>query len=184
MSSLKPIDPMRAAELMRDGAVLIDIREADEHARERIAGARHHSLSRIDAETPARPGDSVVIFHCRSGARTEANAGRLASAAACEAYVLQGGIEAWKKAGLPVALDRRQPIELMRQVQIAAGGLALSGALLGCFVAPAFYALSALVGAGLMFAGITGYCGMATLLGAMPWNRRARALAVAGGARR
>jgi rhodanese-related sulfurtransferase len=176
VSSLTSVTPERAAELVRQGAILIDIREADEHAREHIVGVRHHALSRIGIESPARPGDEIVIFHCRSGARTRANAGRLANAAACEAYVLEGGIEAWKKAGLPVNEDRSQPIELMRQVQIAAGGLALLGAALGYFVTPAFYALSALVGAGLMFAGLTGYCGMATLLAAMPWNRRAAAV--------
>ena len=56
---------------MRNGAVLVDIREADEHAREHIPGARHHALSRIDNDTPLRPGDDVLVFHCRSGARTK-----------------------------------------------------------------------------------------------------------------
>jgi len=184
VSSLTSITPERAAELVRQGAILVDIREADEHARERISGARHHALSRVGIESPAQPGDDILIFHCRSGARTRANAGRLANAAACDAYVLEGGIEAWKKSGLPVTVDRRQPIELMRQVQIAAGSLALLGAVLGFLVAPAFHALSALVGAGLMFAGITGYCGMATLLGTMPWNRRTGTFAAAGGSSR
>ena len=174
MSSLPSISPERAAELMRKGAVLIDIREADEHARERIPGARHHALSQLDTADPARPGDEVVVFHCRSGARTKANAPRLAATApGCEAYVLEGGLDAWKRAGLPTALDTRQPIEIMRQVQIAAGSLVLAGVVLGAWVAPGFYALSALVGAGLTFAGITGFCGMARLLAAMPWNRRA-----------
>src|ERR1700687_4653975 len=71
MSKLQTISPERAAELVRAGAVLIDIREADEHARERIPGARHHALTRIDRESPARGGDDVLIFHCRSGARTQ-----------------------------------------------------------------------------------------------------------------
>ena len=93
----------------------------------------------------------------------------------CETYILEGGIDAWKKAGLPVALDRSQPIDIMRQVQIVAGSLVLIGAVLGFFVAPGFYALSAFVGAGLLFAGISGFCGMAKLLGLMPWNRQARA---------
>ena len=106
MSNLQTITPERAAALMREGAVLVDVREADEHARERIPGARHHALSRLDAEHPARPGDDVLIFHCRSGARTQANAPRLAAADECETYILEGGIDAWKKAGLPVALDR------------------------------------------------------------------------------
>jgi len=173
MGTLKAITPERAAELIRAGAALVDIREADEHARERIPGARHHALSRLDMERPASPGDKLVIFHCRSGARTQANAPRLAAAApGCEAYLIEGGLDAWKKAGLPVVLDRRQPIEIMRQVQIAAGSLVLLGMVLGAFVSPAFYALSAFVGAGLVFAGVTGFCGMAKALALMPWNRR------------
>jgi len=174
VADLKTISPERAADLVRSGAVLIDIREADEHAREHIPGARHHSLIRVDRESPARSGDDVLIFHCRSGARTTGNAPRLAAAAqTCEAYILEGGLEAWKKAGLPVTLDRSQPIDIMRQVQIAAGSLVLLGVVLGAFVSPGFYALSGFVGAGLLFAGISGFCGMARLLAVMPWNRRA-----------
>jgi rhodanese-related sulfurtransferase len=176
MTALKTISPKDAADLVREGAVLIDVRDADEHARERIPGARHHALSRLDVDTPVRPGDDILVFHCRSGARTSGNAGRLAAAAQdCEAYILEGGLDAWKKAGLPVTLDRRQPLELMRQVQIAAGMLILLGVLLGAFVAPGFYALSGFVGAGLLFAGVTGFCGMARMLAVMPWNKRAAA---------
>ena len=174
MSKQQTISPERAAELVRAGAVLIDIREVDEHARERIPGARHHALSRIDRDSPARNGDDVLIFHCRSGARTKGNAARLAAAAQdCEVYILDGGIDAWKKAGLPVALDRSQPIEIMRQMQIAAGSMVLLGVVLGALVAPGFYALSGFVGAGLLLAGVSGFCGMARLLAIMPWNRRA-----------
>jgi rhodanese-related sulfurtransferase len=173
MTDLKTISPQRAAELMRQGAVLVDVREADEYAREKIPGARHHALSRIDAEHPARPGDDILIFHCRSGARTKGNAPRLAQAAgSCAAFVLEGGLDAWKKAGLPVAQDRRQPLEMNRQVQIAAGSLIVAGVALGWLVNPNLFALSGFVGAGLMFAGITGTCGMARLLDLMPWNRR------------
>ena len=173
MADLKTISPQRAAELLRGGAILVDIREADEHAREHIPGARHHALTRIDRESPARSGDDVLIFHCRSGARTKGNAPKLAAAApACEAYILDGGLDAWKKAGLPVTLDRSQPIDIMRQVQIVAGSLVLIGVVLGALVSPGFYALSGFVGAGLLFAGASGFCGMARLLAVMPWNRR------------
>ena len=103
MADLKAISASRAAEMVRDGAVLVDIRERDEHHRERIPGARHHALSMIDASSPARPGDEVLIFHCGSGARTKAYAAKLAASAPCEVYVLEGGIGAWKRAGLPVA---------------------------------------------------------------------------------
>ena len=174
MTQLKTISPARAAELVRAGAVLIDIREADEHARERIPGAQHHALSRIDHNTPVRAGDDVLIFHCRSGARTKGNAVRLAAAAPkCETYILEGGLNAWKKAGLPVTLDRGQPIDLMRQMQIAAGSLALLGVVLGTWVNPDFYVLPAFIGAGLVVAGVTGVCPMVRLLQRMPWNRRA-----------
>ncbi|MFZ5781395.1 MAG: rhodanese family protein [Pseudomonadota bacterium] len=169
--SLPTIDVARARALLDEGAVMIDVREADEHARERLPGAHSHPLSRL-ASVEAQP-DQVVIFHCRSGARTSANATKLAGAAPCEAYILEGGLEAWKKAGLPVAIDRRQPLEIMRQVQIVAGSLVLLGVVLGVSVAPAFFALSAFVGAGLAFAGITGWCGMAKLLAVLPWNRPA-----------
>ena len=173
MSALPTISPQRAAELMRNGATLIDIREADEYARERIPGARHHALARIDAETPARPGDQVLVFHCRSGARTKANASRLAAAAnGCEVYALEGGLDAWKQAGLPTRIDRKQPIEMNRQVQIGAGSLVLLGVALGALAWPGFYALSGFVGLGLLFAGISGFCGMARVLALMPWNRR------------
>jgi rhodanese-related sulfurtransferase len=176
MSQLKTISPDHAARLIRSGAVLVDIREADEHAREHIPGARHHALSRIDHDTPLCAGDDVVIFHCRSGARTKGNAARLATASSsCETYILDGGLDAWKKAGLPVALDRSQPIEIMRQVQIVAGSLVLAGIVLGALMAPGFYALSGFVGAGLLFAGVSGFCGMVRLLAVMPWNRRTHA---------
>jgi rhodanese-related sulfurtransferase len=173
MSELKTISPQRAAELMRKGAMLVDIRDADEHARERIPGARNHALARLDQDSPARSGDDVLIFHCKSGMRTKGNADRLAAAACdCNAYILEGGLDAWKKAGLPVALDRKQPIEIMRQVQIAAGSLVLLGVALGAWLNPEFYAVSGVIGAGLIFAGVSGFCGMARLLSAMPWNKR------------
>lgn len=178
--SLPIIDVARARALIDQGAVLVDIREADEHARERVPGARHNPLSRL-APVDA-PAGAAVIFHCRSGARTAANAGRLADAAGCDAYLLEGGIDAWKRAGQPLATPPRsvrQPIEIMRQVQITAGSLVLLGVILGFAVSPKFFALSGFIGAGLTFAGISGWCGMAKLLALMPWNRAAaRAMGV------
>ncbi|MGE5150813.1 MAG: rhodanese family protein [Rhodospirillaceae bacterium] len=165
--TLQTIDPVTARRLIDDGALLVDIREPGEYAREHMPGALNAPLSRLDTLPAAA---RTIIFHSRSGARTSGNALRLAAAAGCEAYILDGGIDAWKKAGLPV--DRREPIAIERQVQITAGALVLTGVLLGIWIAPAFLALSGFVGAGLMFAGISGWCGMAKLLGLMPWNRR------------
>lgn len=173
---MKTITPQDAARLLHEGATLVDVREPDEHARERIPGARNLPLSRLEEAELAVHQGRPVLFHCRSGARTQGNAARLAAkAGACEAYVVEGGLQAWKQAGLPVAEDRRQPLELMRQVQIAAGTMVVLGVLLGVLVSPWFLALSGFVGAGLVFAGVTGTCGLASLLRLMPWNRAATA---------
>lgn len=170
--SLPKIKPAEARRLL-DSALLIDIREADEHAREKIRGARHLPLSKLDEADFALYQGKPVIFHCKSGARTQANAPRLAAKLSepCEAFIVEGGLDAWRKAGLPVVNDRRQPLELQRQVQIGAGSLAVVGTLLGLFVSTWFFAVPAFVGAGLITAGFTGFCGMARILMRAPWNR-------------
>ena len=165
---LSPADTRAAID---GGARLVDIRDADEHARERIPGAINLPHARI-ADLP-RDGQPVV-FHCRSGTRTAANSAQLADAAGnSSVYILDGGIDAWRSAGHATIADNSQPLEIMRQVQITAGALVLAGVLLGLFVAPGLIGLSALVGAGMVFAGATGWCGMASLLRVMPWNRHA-----------
>jgi rhodanese-related sulfurtransferase len=173
--SLATLSPIEAKRLLDQGAILVDIREADEHARENIPGARLAPLSRLDQTDLAIPEGQPVIFHCRSGARTQGNATRLAATAggACEAFILEGGLDAWKKAGLPVAVDRRQTLELQRQVQIGAGSMAFLGTMLGLLVSSWFFAIPAFVGAGLTVAGVTGFCGMARILRKAPWNRTA-----------
>ena len=171
--TIQTISAEQARRLLGEGATFVDIRPADEHAREHIAGGRNVPLDTLHKD--ALP-DGAIIFHCRSGMRTQANAAKLAAAAdGQQCYVLEGGIDGWRKAGQATLADAGQPIELMRQVQLAAGGLVLLGVILGFAVAPAFFALSAFVGAGLMMAGATGWCGMATMLRAMPWNRQASA---------
>jgi rhodanese-related sulfurtransferase len=172
MSLLNPMSPHDLKRRLDAGdAVLIDIRDSDEHAREHIVGARLAPLSAIDSHDFDRDHDKAAVFHCRSGMRTQANAAKLLARGFREAYYLDGGIEAWKSAGFPVHANRRAPIEIMRQVQITAGALVLLGAVLGWLIDPAFHALSAFIGAGLAFAGATGWCGMAMLLKAAPWNR-------------
>ena len=174
--SVRIVSPQNAHELIGRGAVLVDIRAADEYAREHIAQAHNISMERLaGGGLPAGEIDAV-IFHCRSGNRTRTNAGALGACARGEVYVLEGGLDAWKKAGLPVIVDAAQPLELSRQVQIVAGSVVVLGAVLGATVAPWFHALSALVGAGLVFAGLSGFCGLARVLMRMPWNRRAAAV--------
>lgn len=168
LTSLPPADV--ATRLKQGKAILVDVREPDEFAREHVAGAVSAPLSAFDA-AHLGAGDMAVVFTCRSGARTAANCDRLAARVEGSAFVMEGGLGAWKAAGLPVIQDREAPLEMMRQVQIAAGGLALLGVILAVGVHPGFMGLSAFVGAGLMVAGLTGFCGMAKVLAVMPWNR-------------
>ncbi len=162
------LDAKQVRQYLANGALLVDVRSADEHRRERIEEAVSCPLPAIRLpETEA----GIVIFHCRSGFRTkEAEQALIQAAQGRQAFVLQGGLNAWKKAGLPVIADKRQPLPLMRQVHIAAGSLVLSGSVLGYAVSPWFYFLCAAVGCGLLIAGLTGFCGMARLLKHMPWN--------------
>ena len=163
-----------AAARQRAGARLIDIREPDEYAHEHIKGAQLVSLSALEkgARLQAWSGETV-IFYCQSGTRTSANAARLAALGSpATVCLLSGGLQAWKQAGLSVEENASAPLPIMRQVQIAAGSLVLGGVVLGYTVSSAFYLLSGFVGGGLIFAGITGFCGMAQLLLKMPWNTR------------
>lgn len=173
MATLTPIDARSLASRMKtNDLTLIDIREPDEFAREHIEGAVSLPLSRLEAGHVALRGTTPVAFTCRSGMRTNANCDRLAGHVGEPAFVLQGGLEGWKQAGLLTKANRKAPLEIMRQVQIAAGSIVVVGAILSTTVNPAFIWLSAFIGAGLTFAGASGWCGMARLLAVMPWNRR------------
>ncbi len=99
--ALPKIDPTAARRLLKQGAILVDIREADEFARENIAGADHLPLSRLHEADLAVKAGNTVIFHCKSGARTSMNASRLAAKVngACQAFILDGGLDAWKRSG-------------------------------------------------------------------------------------
>lgn len=172
--SVRTVPPAEVTKMMGGGdAVLIDVRGDMEHAREHIAGCKHLPLDRFSPEAAqAEIGEAKrVVFYCQSGMRTGSAAGRFADLPCEEIYILEGGLSAWKDAGLPTQVNRKVPIDLMRQVQIGAGSLVLLGVLLGLFVHPGFYGLSAFVGAGLLVAGLTGFCGMARILALMPWNQ-------------
>jgi rhodanese-related sulfurtransferase len=174
--SIPQISPVEAKRRLDAGtAILIDIREPAEHARENIADARLVPLSRLSADQFAREraAATAIIFHCQSGNRTCVNFEKLEAVGLPDIFVLEGGLGAWKQAGLPTRLDRKQPIELQRQVMIAAGTLILTGLILAYLVSPWFIALSAFMGCGLVFAGLSGWCGLAKLLTLMPWNRLA-----------
>lgn len=174
MTKLDPIDPQTVAHRLNSGSLtLIDIREADEHAREHIPGAVSLPLSGLKDGRLSVPSEGELAFHCKSGMRTSMNSAELARSTGDPCLMMEGGLEAWKKAGLPVQADSSAPLELNRQVQITAGLMILTGVILALVLHPAFIWLSAFVGAGLTFAGLTGWCGMGLLLARAPWNRQA-----------
>ena len=148
---------------------LIDVRTPAEHGAVHIAGSRLMPLDRLDpAAVKAAAGPCVLI--CQSGKRSQLAYDKLTAAGCQNLSVLEGGIAAWESAGLSVNRGAKA-ISLERQVRIAAGSLVLVGVILGTWLHPGFYGISAFVGAGLVFAGVTDWCGMAMLLAKMPWNR-------------
>lgn len=167
------VSPERLQAWMRDGeAVVIDVREDFERQAERIAGSKHVPLGQLDvAALRTEHPDARIVFQCRTGRRSR-DAAEEFMAHGGEGFHLGGGIVAWKDRGLPVERTAGAPrIDIMRQVQITAGSLVVLGVLLGVLVSPWALALSAFVGGGLIFAGASGWCGMAKLLTRMPWNR-------------
>jgi rhodanese-related sulfurtransferase len=155
--------------------VMIDVRTPAEFSEVRATRAKNVPLDTVRPKVLFESGnlrkDRPVYLICRTGARAAKAAEKFAAQGFDQAVVVEGGTEAWGAAGLPLERSASKAISLERQVRIAAGALVLTGVLLAYFVNPAFLALSAFVGAGLIFAGITGWCGMGLLLAKFPWNR-------------
>jgi rhodanese-related sulfurtransferase len=154
---------------------LLDVRTPVEFAEVHVPQARNMPLDVLVPNALVRAGilskDEPVYLLCRSGARAEIAVEKFSMAGFENAVVVEGGTLAWSEAGLPVERGRTRVISLERQVRIAAGLLVLTGVLLGHFLNPWFIGLSAFVGAGLVFAGVTDFCGMGLLLAKLPWNK-------------
>ena len=170
------ITPQQLAELRQRGAKveLIDVRTPVEFREVHVDFARNIPLDQLDAGAvaTARNGSAHEPLYviCRSGSRGQQACERFRKAGYDNVVNVEGGTTAAVEAGLPVVRGK-QTMSLERQVRIAAGTLVLTGAVLGWFVHPACIGLSAFVGAGLIFAGMTDTCGMGMLLARMPWNQ-------------
>ena len=174
--SIAVVNPQAFAKLCNEGKKieLVDVRTPIEYREVHVVIARNVPLDQIDpaALMQARKGSAnePLYFICRAGGRGQQACEKFLNAGFSSVVNVEGGTLACVEAGLPVVRGRKA-VSLERQVRIAAGSLVLLGAALGWFLSPAFIGLSAFVGAGLIFAGITDTCGMGMILARMPWNQ-------------
>lgn len=159
--------------LERDKALLIDVREPGEFFAEHIRGAKLMSLSRFNSTVIPQDNNRKIVFQCQSGTRSAQAAQKMFDLGFDEVFHLQGGLPTWKAAGYPTEVNKNAPISMFRQVQIVAGSLIFLGTMLGAFVSPWFLIISGFVGCGLVFAGVSNTCAMATLLAKLPYNKKA-----------
>ena len=155
-----------------ENGLFIDVRSPLEYREVHASGAENIPLDSLDAEALIKAADGKDIFIiCKSGQRG-AKACQLISQSGYENVInIEGGTDEWVKAGKPVIRSEKSIISLERQVRIAAGFLVFAGALLTLLVHQWFIAVPLFVGAGLVFAGISNFCGMGLLIARMPWNK-------------
>jgi rhodanese-related sulfurtransferase len=152
---------------------LLDVRTPPEYASAHVPGAKLIPLNelKIDAFLAQhKPGRPIYVL-CQTGVRATKAIEQFERAGCDDCVLVEGGTQGWIDAGLPVHLGARTVLPLMRQVQIAVGSLSTMGAVLALAVNAWFAVLPLFLGCGLLFAGITGTCGMALVLARLPWNR-------------
>ena len=183
--SIRTISPRELHALKASGQSvdLIDVRTSMEFREVHAEDACNVPLDTLEPATVMRSrnahADQPLYVICRGGGRSKQACEKFTTDGFPNVVNVEGGTLAWIEAGLPVVRGRKV-VSLERQVRIAAGMLVLLGIVLGWFVHPAFLALSAFVGAGLVYAGATDRCGMGLLLARLPWNRGDRCACTSG----
>ena len=175
--SYKRIHPLDLMHQQTDDICILDVRTSAEVKAAALPNCLHiplHELSaeRLQAEITKSGKDGTRVYLlCQAGRRAEMAADALKGNVQAELVIIEGGMNAVKQSNIPLANQGRRIIPLERQVRIAAGSIVLIGAALGTWVNPAFYGLSAFVGGGLVFAGITDICPMGMMIAKAPWNK-------------
>ncbi len=173
--ALKTVDPETLYYWLKEGKVrLIDIREASEFIKERIPGACLHPYTSLALGEFREDERRIGVFYCRSGHRTTLLAKRLLASGFDEVYHLEGGILAWKKAGLPLLVNQRPIPDLTRQVFLLAGLLLFVALFLAWQGLTQFLILGIIVALSLFLAGLTDPCLLKAPLFLLPWNRSPR----------
>ena len=172
-----PVSPRELRGLLAGGGVeLLDVRTPGEFAGAHIPGARLTPLDELDAAALLQergPNGQPIYVLCQTGGRARRAIEKFERAGCDDCVLVEGGMEAWLNAGLPVNRGPSQVLPLMRQVQIVVGSLSAAGAALALTVNPWFALIPLVTGGGLLFAGLSGFCGLALVLAKMPWNRTA-----------
>lgn len=171
---LRSVSAQQLAVLAGSGKLhILDVRTPGEFASLRIAGSVNVPFERLDPPALlARFGaDTPLYCVCQTGTRSQLAADRLRAAGFTNVVHVDGGTNAWTSADLPLLRGERSVISLERQVRIAAGLISVLGIIAGALIHPAGYVVSALVGAGLVYAGVTNTCGMSMVLARLPWNQ-------------
>ena len=169
MNLLSPLEAQSS--LTKPDTCLLDVRTAVEFREKHIPGSRHIPVDELAARSGELDPAQHHVLVCHSGKRAERAREILAKSAFHDLSLLEGGVVAWEEGHLPLERSRRRILPLMRQVQLVIGVLALTGSVLAIAINPWFALIPAFLGAGLTMAGTTGWCGLAHLLAAMPWNR-------------
>ncbi len=167
----------RELEVLRENGQaieLIDVRTPAEYSECHVTSARNVPLDspalQEMMESGNRSRETPLYIICQSGNRSQKACEKFDVMGHSQIINVEGGMRAWQEMGLPVVRGRKT-VSLERQVRITAGTLVFLGAMLGWGVHPAFIGLSAFVGAGLVFAGVTDTCAMGRVLAKMPWNQ-------------
>jgi rhodanese-related sulfurtransferase len=160
--------------LLKDPAArLLDVRTTSEFENAHIAGAYNVPLDQLNEHTQElRAARGPVILICQSGQRAQRAEALLRGGGMANMHVLAGGMDHWQALGFPVRRVRAR-VSLERQVRIVAGAIVGSGAIAALTISPWFAIVPALIGSGLVFAGLSNTCAMGMLLARLPYNRSA-----------
>lgn len=169
--TIQSLTPGQTEQMLLNGAVLIDIRRPSEYNKEHISQARPVPLALLDAETLDIPPDAAVIFNCQTGHRTRLYAQRLEQSVQNDIYILEGGINAWKQAGLPVEKSSARPMSPGEQEKLVAGVLVLLGFVCGWLINPWYHGITLLVAADLILSGFMRGGVLKSLIQQLPRNR-------------
>ena len=160
-----------------DDVCVIDVRTIPEIKSSHFKNSINIPLQGLTAERVTErlarcdKSPSILFLLCQGGKRAQTAAEQLDGKISQELVVIEGGVNALKQANAPLIQNASSSVSIERQVRIVAGSIVLFGAIMAAVYSPSFIIISGIVGAGLIFAGITNNCTLGNFLTRMPWNK-------------